>query len=251
MKLFEGKVALVTGAGSGIGRAAALLFAREGAKVVVSNRTEKTGEETVGLIREKGGDALFIRADVAKPEDCERLVKKTIESFGRLDAAFNNAGIGGELNNVENYSLRGWQDVISVNLSGIFYCMKYEIPFLLKTGRGSIVNMSSILGQVGFGPSPGYSAAKHGVVGLTQDAALEYSRQGLRVNAVGPAFIETPMIAPVISDAQSKQALIALHPIGRLGRPEEVAELVLWLSSEKASFITGSYYPIDGGYLAR
>ncbi len=251
MRLFEGKVALITGAGSGIGRATALLFAREGAKVVVSNRTEKTGEETARLIRELGGEALFVRADVSKPGDCENLVQKTVENYGRLDAAFNNAGIGGEMKPVADYSLQGWQDVLSINLSGIFYCMKYEIPILLKNTVGSIVNMSSILGQVGFGPAPGYSAAKHGVVGLTQDAALEYSRRGLRVNAVGPAFIETPMIAPVTSDTQSKEALIALHPIGRLGRPEEVAELVLWLSSQKASFITGSYYPIDGGYLAR
>jgi len=251
MRLFEGKVALITGAGSGIGRATALLFAREGAKVVVSNRTEKTGEETARLIRELGGEALFVRADVSKPGDCENLVQKTVENYGRLDAAFNNAGIGGEMKPVADYSLQGWQDVLSINLSGIFYCMKYEIPIILKNTVGSIVNMSSILGQVGFGPAPGYSAAKHGVVGLTQDAALEYSRRGLRVNAVGPAFIETPMIAPVTSDTQSKEALIALHPIGRLGRPEEVAELVLWLSSQKASFITGSYYPIDGGYLAR
>ncbi len=251
MKLFAGKVALVTGGGSGIGRATALLFAGEGAKVVVSNRTEKTGAETVRQIREAGGSAFFVRADVSNAADCEALVKKTIETYGQLDAAFNNAGIGGEMKPIADYSLKGWLEVISINLSGIFYCMKYEIPFLLKNGGGSIVNMSSILGQVGFGPAPGYSAAKHGVVGLTQDAALEYSAQGLRVNAVGPAFIETPMIATVTADARSKEALVALHPIGRLGRPEEVAELVVWLSSEKASFITGSYYPIDGGYLAR
>ncbi len=251
MKLFEGKVALVTGAGSGIGRAAALLFAQEGAKVVVSNRTEKTGEETVRLIREAGGTGLFVRADVSQPSDCENLVKQTLEKFGRLDAAFNNAGIGGEMNPIADYSLKGWQEVIAINLSGIFYCMKYEIPALLKAGKCSIVNMSSILGQVGFGPAPGYSAAKHGVVGLTQDAALEYSAKGIRINAVGPAFIETPMIAPVTADKAARDGLVALHPIGRLGKPEEVAELVVWLSSEKASFITGSYYPIDGGYLAR
>ena len=251
MKLFEGKVALVTGAGSGIGRAAALLFAQEGAKVVVSNRTEKTGEETVRLIREAGGTGLFIRVDVSQPSDCENLVKQTLGKFGRLDAAFNNAGIGGEMNPIADYSLKGWQEVIAINLSGIFYCMKYEIPAMLKEGKSSIVNMSSVLGQVGFGPAPGYSAAKHGVVGLTQDAALEYSAKGIRINAVGPAFIETPMIAPVTADKAARDGLVALHPIGRLGKPEEVAELVVWLSSEKASFITGSYYPIDGGYLAR
>ncbi len=251
MKLFEGKVALVTGAGSGIGRATALLFAAEGAKVVVSNRTEKTGQETVRQIYKGGGEAIYVRADVSKPKDVEALVKETLSTYGRLDTAFNNAGIGGEMNPVADYSLEGWQEVISINLSGIFYCMKYEIPALLKGGKGSIVNMSSILGQVGFGPAPGYSAAKHGVVGLTQDSALVYSSHGIRINAVGPAFIETPMIAPVTSDKASRDQLIALHPIGRLGKPEEVAELVVWLSSEKASFITGSYYPIDGGYLAR
>ena len=174
-----------------------------------------------------------------------------MQAYSRLDVAFNNAGIGGELNPAADYSLEGWNEVISVNLSGIFYCMKYQIPVLLKNKTSSIVNMSSVLGQVGFGPAPGYAAAKHGVVGLTQDAALEYAARGLRINAVGPAFIDTPMIAPVTSDEKSKAAIIALHPIGRLGKPEEVAELVLWLSSEKASFVTGSYYPIDGGYLAR
>src|SRR5579872_3658235 len=200
MKLFEEKTVIVTGAGSGIGRAAAFLFAKEGAQVVVSNRTEKTGEETVRLIRESGGTGLFVKADVSQPSDCENLVKQTLSRYGRLDSAFNNAGIGGEMNPVANYSLEGWQEVIAINLSGIFYCMKYEIPALLKGGKGSIVNMSSILGQVGFGPAPGYSAAKHGVVGLTQDAALQYSARGVRINAVGPAFIETPMIAPVTAD---------------------------------------------------
>lgn len=250
MKLFKDKVALITGGGSGIGLATAVQFAREGAKVVVSNRTEKTGEEAARSIRAEGGKALFVRADVSVPRDCEKLVQKTLEAYGQLDAAFNNAGIGGEMNAVVDYSLAGWNEVIGTNLSGIFYCMKYEIPHLLKKG-GSIVNMSSVLGQVGFGPAPGYSAAKHGVVGLTQDAALEYSSRGLRVNAVGPGFVETPMIAPVTSDKTARDHIVSLHPIGRLGRPEEVAELVVWLSSEKASFITGSYYPVDGGYLAR
>jgi len=251
VKNFEGKTVIVTGAGSGIGRATALLFAKEGAKVVVSNRTEKTGEETARLIREKGGTALFARADVSRPSDCENLVKQTLEKYGRLDAAFNNAGIGGELAPVADYSLEGWQQVISINLSGVFYCMKYEIPAMLKGGGGAIVNMSSILGQEGFGSAPAYAAAKHGVVGLTQVAALDYSAKGIRINSVGPAFIETPMIAPVTADQAARDTLVGLHPIGRLGKPEEVAELVVWLSSEKASFITGSYYPIDGGYLAR
>lgn len=251
MGYFDGKTALVTGAGSGIGRASALLFAQEGAKVVVSNRTERTGRETVRQIQEAGGTAAYFRADVSHPQDCLNLVRKTVEAYGRLDMAFNNAGVGGDLNPLADYRLEAWDQVISTNLSGVFYCMKYEIPEILRVGKGAIVNMSSILGEEGFGSAPAYTAAKHGVVGLTRSAALDYSARGIRINAVGPAFIETPMIEPVVSDAKSREALVALHPIGRLGKPEEVAELVIWLCSDKASFITGSYYPVDGGYLAR
>jgi len=251
MKWFERKVALVTGAGSGIGQAAALLFAREGAKVVVANRTEKTGKETVGLVQKAGGEAVFVPTDVSRPPDCENLVRRTLQAFGRLDMAFNNAGVGGELKETPDYSIEGWEKVISINLSGVFYCLKYEIPALLKTGGGAIVNMSSILGQVAFASAPAYTAAKHGVIGLTQDAAVEYAARGIRINSVGPGFIETPMIAPVTADKAARDAIIALHPIGRLGRPEEVAELVVWLCSDKASFVTGSYYPVDGGYMAK
>lgn len=251
MSLFDGKVAIVTGGGSGIGQAACHLYAREGAKVVVSDIDEKGGNETCQAIQEMNGEAAFIRADVSQPADCQALVDKTLEKYGRLDIAFNNAGIGGEANLTGEYSIEGWQKVIEINLSGVFYCMRYEIPAMLKTGGGAIVNMASILGQVGISQSPAYVAAKHGVVGLTRTAAVEYAQEGLRINSVGPAFISTPLISALEQNEKARAHLISLHPIGRLGRSEEVAELVIWLSSDKASYITGAYYAVDGGYLAR
>jgi NAD(P)-dependent dehydrogenase (short-subunit alcohol dehydrogenase family) len=251
MSQFSEKVALVTGSGSGIGRTTARFYAREGARVVVSDVDMDGGKETIEMIKSDGGEAVLIRADVSRPEDCESLVQSTVEQFGRLDFACNNAGIGGEQNPTADYSIEGWQKLISINLSGVFYCMKYEIPAMLETGGGSIVNIASILGKVGFAGSPAYVTSKHGVVGLTQNAAVEYGQNGIRVNAVGPGFIHTPMISDLAEDKETNERLVALHPIGRLGNPEEVAELVIWLSSDKASFITGSYYPIDGGYLAR
>ncbi|HMN63297.1 MAG TPA: SDR family oxidoreductase [Anaerolinea sp.] len=203
------------------------------------------------LIRDAGGEAVFIQADVAKPADCELLVGKTVEEYGRLDYACNNAGIGGEQNLTADYSVEGWQKVITVNLPGIFYCMKYEIPEMLKAGKGAIVNMASILGQVGFAGSPAYVAAKHGVVGLTKNTALEYAPKGIRINSIGPAFIQTPMIAALEESQDTFNALVSLHPMGRLGKPEEVAERVIWLSSDQASFVTGAYIAVDGGNLAR
>lgn len=249
--MLSSRVAIVTGASSGIGRAIALAYAGAGAKVVVSDISSAGGEETVGLIRKAGGTATFIAADVSRPQDCESLVARTVAEYQRLDIACNNAGIGGDILPTADYPLQAWDRVIGVNLSGVFYCMKYQIPQMLKTGGGAIVNMASILGAVGFAGAPAYTAAKHGVLGLTKAAALEYGSQGIRVNSVGPAFIHTPMIAPLEGDDATRQQLVAQHPIGRLGQPEEVAALVLWLSSPAASFATGAYYPVDGGFLAR
>ncbi|PRY10106.1 NAD(P)-dependent dehydrogenase (short-subunit alcohol dehydrogenase family) [Pontibacter ummariensis] len=250
-KQFTGKVALVTGASSGIGMAAALQYAQEGASVVVSDIDEAGGSRVVEEIRDNGGEALFVKADVAKPNDCENLVKKTIAQYGRLDIAFNNAGIGGEANPVGDMSIEGWNKVIAVNLSSVFYCMKYQVQQMLQNGGGAIVNNSSILGQVGFANSAAYVAAKHGVVGLTKNGALEYSAKGIRINAVGPAFIKTPLLTNAGLNEEVQQQLAKVHPIGRLGESEEVAELVIWLSSAKASFVTGAYYAVDGAYLAQ
>jgi len=249
--MLKDKVALITGGSSGIGRAVALAWAREGAKVVVSDVDRGGGEETVGQVRTAGGEAIFIAADVGKPEECEALVRGAVEKFGRLDIACNNAGIGGPQAPTADYPLDGWAQVIGINLSGVFYGMKYQLQAMLENGGGAIVNMASILGAVGFAGAPAYAAAKHGVLGLTQAAALEYSAQGVRINAVGPGFIHTPMISALEENKAVNDMLVAAHPIGRLGRAEEVAELVLWLSSDKASFVTGAYYPVDGGYLAR
>lgn len=249
MTQLEKKVAIITGAGSGIGKASALLLAREGARVVVSDISEAAGKEAVEEIRKAGGEATFIKADSTRPEDNEALVKQTLQQYGSLDIAVNNAGIGGPLGPTGEYPIEGWQKVIDINLSGVFYGMRYQIPALLKNG-GSIINMASILGQAGTRLSPAYVAAKHGVVGLTKAAALEYADKKIRVNSIGPGYIKTPLVQNSLDEA-ALNALVGLHPMGRLGEAEEIAELVLWLASPRSSFVTGAYYPVDGGYLAQ
>lgn len=248
----SGKTALVTGGASGIGHACAILFAKMGANVLIADITEEACIDATELVKQENVKSTYcVLTDVSNPELCREMVELALGQFGRLDYAVNNAGIGGEANLTADYSIEGWRKVLSINLDGVFYCMKYEIPAMLKSGGGAIVNMASILGAVGFETAPAYVAAKHGVVGLTKTAALEYGPKGIRINSVGPGFIETPMISSVTKQKDVEQMLISRHPIGRLGQPEEVAELVMWLCSRKASFVTGSYFPVDGGYLAK
>lgn len=250
MKSLENKIAIVTGAGSGIGKAMALLFASEGAKVVVSDVDEKGGKETVQAIKDKGSDAIFVKADSSVPKDSEMLVEETMKRYGGLHIAVNNAGIGGPNAPVGEYPLDGWDKVISINLSGVFYGMHYQLPAMIKTGSGSIINIASILGIVGFVNSAAYVAAKHGVVGLTKNAALEYATRNIRVNSIGPGFIMTPLLEKNL-DADALKFIASKHAMNRLGTAEEVAELALWLASSKSSFVTGSYYTVDGGYTAQ
>jgi NAD(P)-dependent dehydrogenase (short-subunit alcohol dehydrogenase family) len=248
--LLNDKVAIVTGAGSGIGREIAYKFAEAGARVMVSDIDEDGGQQTLRTITATGGQAAFFRADTAIPSQHEALVAEAVKRFGALHVAVNNAGIGGPSAPVGEYPIDGWDRIIAVNLSGVFYGMRHQIPPIKKAGGGAIVNMASILGQVGFRNAAAYVAAKHGVVGLTKSAALEHAPDKIRINAVGPGFIRTPLIEKHL-DAAALHALEGLHALGRIGEPAEVAELTLWLCSDKASFVTGAYYPVDGGYLAQ
>jgi NAD(P)-dependent dehydrogenase (short-subunit alcohol dehydrogenase family) len=252
MKEFDGKVALVTGGGSGIGRATALAFAREGAKVVIADRNVQRGEEIVSTIRGAGAIASFRRTDVSVAAEIEALVDYTMKTYGRLDLAFNNAGIEGDVKPLVDQTEGNFDAVMDINVKGVWLSMKYQIPRMLEQGGGAIVNSSSVAGVVGFPGIGIYAASKHAVIGLTKTAALEYSAQGIRINAVNPAAIDTEMIDRLADGMNMKKDdLITLHPIGRLGRVEEVVEAVLWLCSSRASFVTGHSLIVDGGFAAR
>ena len=246
-----GKVALVTGGSSGIGRATALAFAGEGARVAIANRTQETGEQVVGAIREMGGEAIWVQTDVTQAAQVQALIQTVVETYGRLDCAFNNAGSGGTSGWTAEITEEEWDATIGSYLKSVWLCLRYEIPEMLKLGGGAIVNNSSVDGQRGFPWDPAYSAAKHGVLGLTKSAAMQYADKGIRINAVCPGWIRTPPIEGILAhDPDAEEKMILHQPIGRLGRPEEVAQAVVWLCSDAASLVLGTAVAVDGGYLA-
>lgn len=245
---FSGKVALITGGASGIGAACTRRFAGDGAAVAILDRDENLGNILAQEIVAAGGKALFLPLDVTNAESVQKAVDDTVARLGRLDYAVNSAGISGESNRLVDYSLEGWHQNIDINLHGVYYAMRAEIPAMLANGGGAIVNLGSIMSQVSAPTTPAYVAAKHAVAGITKNAAQTYSSRGVRVNAVGPGYIDTPMLRNNATEEMISRAA-ALHPIGRLGKPEEIAALALFLCSDDASFITGGFYPVDGGYL--
>ncbi|RLL86024.1 short-chain dehydrogenase [Mesotoga sp. H07pep.5.4] len=253
MKRFEGKVVMISGGSSGIGAETTIAFAEEGAKVVITDVNEEKGRKLAEEINESGGTAVFMKHNVADAKQTKEIINKIVEKFGKLDVAFNNAGIAGPSLPISEYPEEEWERVISINLLGVYYGMKYQIQQMLKQGGGTIVNNSSILGKVGFNNASAYVAAKHAVVGLTKAAALEYASKNIRINAVNPAFIKTPLIenAGMKEGTEMYDMLVGLHPIGRLGNPREVANAVLFLSGEDASFIHGESLMVDGGYTAK
>jgi NAD(P)-dependent dehydrogenase (short-subunit alcohol dehydrogenase family) len=252
MSEFQGKVAIVTGGTSGIGRAAAVAYAKEGARVVVAGRRAAEGEETVRLLRAQGGEGFFVATDVSKAAQVKELVERTMQKFGRLDFAFNNAGIEQDPTPLLEQTEATYDRVMDINVKGVWLSMKYEIPAMLMTGGGSIVNTSSGLGVIAMPGIEIYVASKHAVIGLTKSAALEFGKQGIRVNAILPAVIETDMIRRFAGDKPETLAqLTALHPIGRIGKSEEIADAAIWLSSSKSSFVTGHSLLVDGGFTAQ
>ncbi|MDZ7691071.1 MAG: SDR family oxidoreductase [Balneolaceae bacterium] len=249
----NGRVALVTGAATGIGRHTAVAFAQAGARVTIADVNVEKLKETLSMIEDAGGTGLLTRTDVSDPKQVEEMIEKTLEEFGQLNYACNNAGIGGEMKRTADFSVEEWDRLIGINLKGQWLCMKQEILAMLENGGGSIINVASILGTVGFDQAALYTASKHGLVGLTKAAALEYAEENIRINAVCPGFIDTPMLeqAGITSDPETRQAIEGLHAMGRLGSSDEIADAVLWLSSNRSSFVTGHTLLVDGGYTAR
>jgi NAD(P)-dependent dehydrogenase (short-subunit alcohol dehydrogenase family) len=251
MSEFTGKVALITGGNAGIGRATAIQFAKHGAKVVISGRREKEGHEVIAEIKALGGEAIFVRSDVSKESDVKAMIERTLATFGRLDFAFNNAGVEETLTPLPDQTEETYDQIMDINVKGVWLSLKHEIPAMLKTGGGAIVNNSSIAGLVGFAMAPVYVASKHAVIGLTKAVAVEYAKQNVRVNAVAPGTIETRMFLEVTRSPEIKQLLESGQPMGRIGQPEEIAGTVIWLCSVGASFVTGQTLAVDGGYTAQ
>lgn len=249
MSLLKNKVAIVSGAGSGIGQAIAKAYAAEGAKVIVSDINEKNGNETVKIIKDEGGEAFFVKADSSIAEDNKKLVEAAVEKYGRLDIGCNNAGIGGPAQPTGEYDIAGWDKVIAVNLSGVFYACRYQLEQMEKNGGGNIVNIASVHGAVAAPNSCAYTATKHGVVGLTKNIAAEYGQKNIRCNAVGPGYIHTPLLDDNLNE-EMMAAVASKSPMNRLGTVKEIADLVTFLSSDKSSFTTGAYFIADGGYTA-